>query len=784
MGKIESVKDATASPTTSFRLEEATIEELHAAIRAGVTTCQATVEHYLARVRAFNGVASMLVTADGAPVPEAKGTVRGGAALRFPTRTVNASTILPDLNRYQGPPLEFGRMEATASDPSVMQQFGMIAGIPNAGQVNALGTLNIRGERSVTCRGDYDRHPSLGPLPPGAPPICEYFRHLPDALERAAELDATYGRNPDLEKMPMYGVVFSFKDPFDTKDMRSTGGGDAAYDIDFPARDHVLVEQLRNKGAIIFAKAVNTEYNGRAGDPGGRNKPDKVLPSTLGYQRSTWAGNPSNPYDTTRSASLGSSSGSGVSVSANLVMASLGEETRASCRGPANHNAVALILPHKAMLGFDGGAIGADIYCDRTGILCRTLRDCALVLDALKDPDNGYYDPRDVYTTVPRASVLASGYAQHATGDGSPGALKGIRLGVIRESMVYPPGSKTEQPIVDAAANEIKSVLGGQLGATLVESGDPLWTPDPAIEQMSVDFRRALAQLVPVFMPDLLFRLGKDGQPVFKEFAAAIVPTEFMPGKVFGTGSMQPIDYCVALAEGRIAPPKNLDLATIQQQELANTFRFHISQYLTRRAADWRSKGFTETLNDWAALNARSKFWGDDQRAAFKNWEEIADPRNPLGGRQGVNERIMLRELLRRADMMVILENRLDALVRLHTPWPPGLIGHAYQYDIPSNLRPESLNGPNAGLTEMLVPAGYVTTVYDPVYRLSADGKRYVSQASDKPTTIPAPGLPFSLVFRAEPGKEDTLLQIASAYEAASKRRIPPPAFGPLPAAR
>jgi amidase len=40
--------------------------------------------------------------------------------------------------------------------------------------------------------------------------------------------------------------------------------------------------------------------------------------------------------------------------------------------------------------------------------------------------------------------------------------------------------------------------------------------------------------------------------------------------------------------------------------------------------------------------------------------------------------------------------------------------------------------------------------------------------------------LPFSLVFRAEPGKEDTLLTIASAYESASKRRVPPPAFGPL----
>ena len=96
-------------------------------------------------------------------------------------------------------------------------------------------------------------------------------------------------------------------------------------------------------------------------------------------------------------------------------------------------------------------------------------------------------------------------------------------------------------------------------------------------------------------MPDLLFRLRPDGMPLFKEFAAAIRPTEFMPGKTFGSGAMAPIDYLVALAEGRIAPPANLDIATIQQQELAMTFRFHIPQYLARRAADWRQRGFTET---------------------------------------------------------------------------------------------------------------------------------------------------------------------------------------------
>src|SRR6266404_5218724 len=263
--------DQTKGDKTSFHLEEATIADLHEAIRAGKTTLVEVVQGYIDRARAYNGVACLLLTEDGANVAEANGAVRAKIPLRFPTETVKASTILPDLDKYKGTPLEFGRMEPTVSDPSVHQQYGMIVGQPNAGQVNAIGTFNIRGERSVTCKGIYDLHPSKGPLPKGAPPVCEFFRQLPDALERAAELDAQYGRNPDLEKMPMYGVVFSFKDPFDTKDMRTTAGGDAAYDIDVPARDHLLVEQLREKGAIIFAKAVCTEYNGRAGNPGGRH---------------------------------------------------------------------------------------------------------------------------------------------------------------------------------------------------------------------------------------------------------------------------------------------------------------------------------------------------------------------------------------------------------------------------------------------------------------------------------------------------------------------------------
>src|SRR6266852_2706587 len=75
----------------------------------------------------------------------------------------------------------------------------------------------------------------------------------------------------------------------------------------------------------------------------------------------------------------------------------------------------------------------------------------------------------------------------------------------------------------------------------------------------------------------------------------------------------------------------------------------------------------------------------------------------------------MLRELLRRLDMMVLLENRLDALVRLHTPLPPAKIGGAPDpLGGPGNLRLETFYGPNAGLTEMLSPAGRTSCCASP----------------------------------------------------------------------
>jgi amidase len=208
---------------------------------------------------------------------------------------------------------------------------------------------------------------------------------------------------------------------------------------------------------------------------------------------------------------------------------------------------------------------------------------------------------------------------------------------------------------------------------------------------------------------------------------------------------------------------------SIQTLAAERQFRLHVAQYLERRAADWKARGFTETLVDWPRLNARSKFWSDEQRAMWKNWEEVDNLLAPIDERQGVAERLMLRELLRRVEMKVIQENRLDVVVRLHTSLPPGKIGLAPWPGPAGDTRGDLRMGPYAGETEVLIPAGYVRTVYDARFVLSPDRRRYIAQNSDTPTTVAEPGLPFSLVFRAEPGAEDRILKVASAYEAASK---------------
>jgi Asp-tRNA(Asn)/Glu-tRNA(Gln) amidotransferase A subunit family amidase len=485
-----------------FHLEEATINSLHNAIRSGEITCQGVVQAYVNRAKAYNGICTSLVTKDGADIPQLFGATRAGEPVAFPTKTVPASSVLPNLDQYKGLPIEFGRMESTISDPAVQQQFGMRVGIKNAGQLNAIETLNIRGERSVSCKAVCDAHPSKGRLPPSCPAACEAFRQQPDALERGKELDQLFGRNPDLEKHPMYCVPFSHKNWYDAKDMRSTGGNDVNFAMDAPRKDSPDIANLRDKGAIIYATA--TAASTGLGFDDGPAKASKYMPDG-NYAYAVWGGQACNPYDTER-VPRGTSSGSGVSVSANLVMCSICEQGSASCKGPASRNGIVNFLTTKGIMMH--GGMNSQRLGDRAGIHCRSVQDVAQVLDAVKG-----FESSDMFTAIPKSLIPKEPFQSFVISNVRDKPLKGVRIGIVREFMVK--HTKNDAAISDQIDKEIKTVLRDQLGAELLESVDPLYPDDPDVPNMKYTFEDAFAEILAHNVPEYFWQRTRSGQLEF-----------------------------------------------------------------------------------------------------------------------------------------------------------------------------------------------------------------------------------------------------------------------------
>ena len=162
MAAILAAAEGTNSRQPRFHLQEATIDDIHQAIRSG--------QNYLPRIgSALHQSRQGLQRSGRRTRHERRCADRAGdrsRSRRFACEISYANGghlhTAPQFRSVAGPPIEFGRMEPTASDPTVQQQYGMTIGLPHAGQLNALGTLNIRGERSVTCKGDRDRRPSDG----------------------------------------------------------------------------------------------------------------------------------------------------------------------------------------------------------------------------------------------------------------------------------------------------------------------------------------------------------------------------------------------------------------------------------------------------------------------------------------------------------------------------------------------------------------------------------------------------------------------------------------------
>jgi Asp-tRNA(Asn)/Glu-tRNA(Gln) amidotransferase A subunit family amidase len=118
-------------------------------------------------------------------------------------------------------------------------------------------------------------------------------------------------------------------------------------------------------------------------------------------------------------------------------------------------------------------------------------------------------------------------------------------------------------------------------------------------------------------------------------------------------------------------------------------------------------------------------------------------------------------------------QDNLDALVSPPGNIPAYILGAPIEPLVPGAGSTWGLLGQH-GFPTLSVPAGFTTHVYDLVRDAAAPGGTRL--------TGPVPAkLPVGIMFFGRPFSEPTLFRIASAYEAATKHRIPPPDFGPVP---
>ncbi len=227
---------ARGAGAAGFQVEEATIDDLHRAIQDGRTTCAAVVRAYVERARAYNGSCTQLVTSDGAPDRPRARHGAGRRAAVVSRRDAGGRGHPAGLSiSHRGCRSSTDGWSRPGPIPTCSSSTAWWSASPNAGQVNALSTLNHPRRTIGHVQGACDA-PSVDRTAAG-----ELSRRLRDVPAAAGCARACRGARRAVRpapgsrsKLPMYCVAMSFKDVYDTTDMRSTGGADVDYAMDAP----------------------------------------------------------------------------------------------------------------------------------------------------------------------------------------------------------------------------------------------------------------------------------------------------------------------------------------------------------------------------------------------------------------------------------------------------------------------------------------------------------------------------------------------------------------------
>lgn len=228
----------------------------------------------------------------------------------------------------------------------------------------------------------------------------------PDALAIAEAMDAE--RKAGKIRGPLHGIPVLIKDNIDTADKMQTTAGALALQGNIAKQDAFIITKLRAAGAVLLGKTNLSEWanfrstNSCSGwsSRGGQTKSAYILDH--------------NP--------CGSSSGSGVAVSANLCAVAIGTETDGSITCPASVSNLVGIKPTVGLLS-RSGIIPISATQDTAGPLARTVKDAAILLGALAGAD-----ANDAVTANSNGKAQTD-YTPFLKAD----ALKGKRIGIDRK---------------------------------------------------------------------------------------------------------------------------------------------------------------------------------------------------------------------------------------------------------------------------------------------------------------------------------------------------------------
>jgi amidase len=341
----------------------------------------------------------------------------------------------------------------------------------------------------------------------------------PDALGIARSLDAE--RRESGARGPLHGIPVVLKANIDTDDRMHTSAGSLALADHLPPDDALLVSKLREAGAVILGKANLSEWANFRSE----------------YSSSGWSsvgGQTHNAYDPARNP-CGSSSGSAVAVAANLTMIAVGTETNGSVVCPSGINGIVGIKPTLGIVSQDG-IIPIAHSQDTAGPMARTVRDAALLLEAMAGDD---------FTSGLDASKL-----------------QGKRIGVIRN--YYGAGHPGVELIYDATVEALRKA-----GAEIVEDIE-IDTPGMNSASYTVllfEFKAGLNQYLeksnaPVSSLEEVIRFNEEN-------SAAAMPIfgQDILLKAQAKGTLEDAEYLEALEESKRLASTALD-STLQEHDL------------------------------------------------------------------------------------------------------------------------------------------------------------------------------------------------------------------------